>query len=124
MMAWHADGQNSYSEDYWSVRKAAPKVDKVNDLKTTFTVSEDGTRVIFMTRRKLDTGDQGEDYLIPLNTEIDMVYAVRYRDSTWQNHDFREAFKMTFKESYGNYLIPSIDIERPKSRIAITTDTG
>ncbi len=83
MMAWHADGQNSYSEDYWSVRKAAPKVDKVNDLKTTFTVSEDGTRVIFTTRRKLDTGDQGEDYLIPLNTEIDMVYAVRYRDSTW-----------------------------------------
>ena len=32
MMAWHADGQNSYSEDYWSTRKAAPKVDDTNNL--------------------------------------------------------------------------------------------
>ncbi len=53
-----------------------------------------------------------------------MAYAVRFRDSTWQNHDFREAFKMTFQSRYGNALIPSVDIEKPQSRIAITTETG
>ena len=78
----------------------------------------------FVTRRKLDTGDSGEDYLIPLDEEIDMVFGMRVRDSKWKNHDFKGQFRMTFASKYGNALIPSDDIEKPQSRIAITTETG
>ena len=67
----------------------------------------------FVTRRKLDTGDSGEDYLIQLDEEIDMVFGMRVRDSKWKNHDFKGQFRMTFASKYGNALIPSDDIEKP-----------
>ena len=67
MIAWHANGNESYSEDYWSTRKAEPKVDDSSNLDTSFKVSVDSSRVTFVTRRKLDTGDDSEDYLITLN---------------------------------------------------------
>ena len=56
MIAWHADGSNSYAQDYWSTMNDTPGVDDDVDLKTTFVEEADG-RITFTTRRKLDTGD-------------------------------------------------------------------
>ena len=69
MVAWHALGDDSYAQDYFSQKsKDAPGVDKVGDLSTTTETYTKGKkqRVIFTTQRKLDTGDYEEDFLIPL----------------------------------------------------------
>lgn len=53
-------------------------------------LSETG-RVKFTARRKLDTGD-ATDFVIPLDQEIDMIWGIRARDYTWQQHDFMSNF--------------------------------
>ena len=71
MIAWHGDEDVYKAVDYWSKKKETPEPDPedLQDLVTTFEVSEDGDgeRVTFVTKRKLDTGDSKLDYLIPLN---------------------------------------------------------
>ena len=55
-----------------------------------------------MTRRKLDTGEYTEDYLVKLDEEMDMVWAINHIEGGWVDHTFRGRFKVTLDETLGN----------------------
>ena len=107
MIAWHANGTNSYVEDYYSKRRAAPKIDDQRDVEFIFgqvpaSSPTDYPKVYFMTWRPLDTGDTEEDFLIPLNADIDMVWSFRSDDSDWRIHIRRGYFNIQLDKSLGN----------------------
>ena len=110
MIAWHGLGANSYAADYWSTRNDTPKVDNRSDLSTTFT--QNSGRIKFVTRRKLDTGDTLEDYLIPLNQEIDIVWALHHQTGEWKEHSFKGYYSTTFDETLGNLPVAA-DVVQP-----------
>jgi hypothetical protein len=118
MLAWHADGDNSYFKDYWSTKKDTPGEDSEQNLTGRSKVFAAGApagtlagvdykQIAFLTYRPLDTGDTAEDFLVQLGREMDMVYALRLRDSSWSLHDRRGEFKMTLDESMGN---PAVEV--------------
>ena len=51
----------------------------MNDLDGSFEVV--GGEVIFQVTRKLDTGDTENDFLIPIDTDFEMAWAVKTDDS-------------------------------------------
>lgn len=58
MMAWHGQGEDVFKAvDYWSTKKFTPDPDPIQNLDTTYEATNDGARVTFITKRKLDTGD-------------------------------------------------------------------
>ena len=67
-------------------------------------MSEDGETVTFETKRKLDTGDAEQDYLVPLGEEIDMVWAIHEKTGEWKEHTKYGNFKVTYDQSLGNLL--------------------
>ena len=62
----------------------------------------DNSRVKLVTKRRLDTGETSEDYLIPLNQEIDMVWAWKSDSGEWAYHNQYGRWKVTFDETLGN----------------------
>ena len=102
MIGWHGDGDTAKAVDYWSIGKRTPVTDAVNNLDSTYEISADKKRVKFVTKRKLDTGDLTEDYLIPLNEEIDLVWALNLGDSDWIIHTIWGRFRETFHDTLGN----------------------
>ena len=87
MLAWRAlGGTDAVAEDYWSIGNVIPKLD--DDQSLTLVSSEfNDDRVKMITRRRLDTGDTAEDFLIPLNEEINMVWAWNQNEVVWDYHD-------------------------------------
>ena len=76
MLAWHGLGSSFLAADYWSIGNSTPKLDDVQSLDlVSHEFNADNSRVKIVTKRRLDTGETSEDYLIPLNQEIDMVWA-------------------------------------------------
>lgn len=59
----------------------------------------------FTTRRKLDTGDYEEDFLIPLRKEFDIIWAIRMSDADWIDHEFRDKATLTLRETHGNDVV-------------------
>ena len=103
MMAWRSEADIAVAEDYWSTSYGAPKLDDVQSLSTPSIVpNADGSRVTFTTTRLLDTGEYSEDFLVPLNTEIDLVWAIKTSTGAWVYHDARNNFRATFTETLGN----------------------
>ena len=89
-------------EDYWSIKNDTPKVDETSHLTGTYEISADKEQVTFVSRRKLDTGEYTEDYLVKLDEEMEMVWAINHKTGEWVNHTFRGGFKMTLDETLGN----------------------
>ena len=53
--------------------------------------------------RDLDTGDVDKDYLITINEEHEMVYAMQLYSSNWnREHNSRGTWKMNFSSALGN----------------------
>lgn len=90
-------------------------------MDTTFELSDDGSKVTFTTKRKLDTGDTENDYLIPMSKEIDMIWALRTSTGSWKEHNKYGKFKVTFDESYGNIDVPFGMIKIAKDATGIET---
>ena len=83
MIGWHADGTNSRVLDYFSTAKISPELDEQQDVEYYYNLfdpdendPEDYPKVHFLAYRDLDTGDMDKDYLITLNKQHDMVYAM------------------------------------------------
>ena len=84
MIAWRGLGDTAVAEDYWSTGNNVPELDDDENLTLVSTeFSDDNSRVKFITRRRLDTGDALEDFLIPMNEEVDMVWAWRRNGGVW-----------------------------------------
>ena len=115
MIGWHANGETAFAEDYWSTSKITPKVDAVSNLVSTHEITEGKKTVKWVTKRKLDTGDLAEDYLIPLNDEIDIVWAIGLSSGDWKYHDLWGRFRMTFDESLGN--LPKAKTSTPVEKL-------
>ena len=111
MMTWHGLGEDSKTVDYWSMSKDTPDADpeEFQNLDTTFELNEDGSRVTFTTKRKLDTGDADLDYLIRLDEETDMVWAMCTYSGEWIEHNRYGQFITTFDATYGNVPLPGED---------------
>ena len=102
MIGWHADGADSYVRDYFSKTKNTPPEDDEQNLDSEvpeFTAKDPNTegdydRVSFVTYRDLDTGDAEQDYLVPLDEEIDMVYGILTYSKDWNEHNKRGVWSM------------------------------
>ena len=116
MIAWLAQGDVYKAVDYWSTEKNTPAEDTVQNLPTTFEANQDNTRVTFTTKRKLDTGDADQDYLIRLNEATDMVWAVHWSSGVWKEHTKYGKFQATFSSSLGNTNLSNI-----AGKISLTT---
>lgn len=55
-----------------------------------------------MTWRPLDTGDSEEDFLIPMNENINMVWSFRSDDADWRIHIRRGYFNVSLDKGMGN----------------------
>lgn len=82
MVGWFAQGETGIVRDYWSRGKFTPGLDSTQDvtLERAPTYDPSTNRVTFISRRKLDTGDD-EDRVFELDTEYEMSYAY-YRGSS------------------------------------------
>ena len=109
MIAWHANGDNSYVADYFSVGKSRPALDSEQNLTATFQIEEkddiedeDQDRVKFVTYRDLETNDTEFDYIVPLDQEIDMVYAFLSFSADWREHNKKGNWSMKVHKGLGN----------------------
>ncbi len=79
MITWSAKNGVGRVYDSYSVGYGKPKEDDVQNVELdstpSFNKSED--RVSFVTRRKLDTGDAGNDFVVRLDEDIAMSYAYK-----------------------------------------------
>ena len=73
-----ADGASGFG-DYRSIGYAPPQKDEIENLQGETKFNNDAetgeTSVTFTARRKLDTGDAEEDFVIPLDEEFTLGYA-------------------------------------------------
>jgi len=68
--------------------------------------------VHFLVYRDLDTGDELKDFLLEINTEVDMVYAFYLSSATWYEHSTRGLWQMDFNDGLGTLNdIEEIDTE-------------
>ena len=109
MVAWHANGVDSYVKDYYSLNKyAAPAEDDIQNFETEtpkLIGGGDDTRVQFISYRDLDTGDDEQDYVVPLDEQIDMVYAI-HDTWEWKEHKAKGKWSMKVHRGLGNKVEP------------------
>lgn len=72
--------------DMWSTKESTPAYDKLDNLTNkNITVDSRGMQ-IFSFSRKLDTGDVSQDFVIPLDRELTMCYAINYKQANFAIH--------------------------------------
>ena len=119
MIGWQGLGSSAQANDYWSTdASAVPKLDDVQNLDSTHKISDSGERVKFVTKRKLDTGDPTEDYVIPLKEEIDMVYSIRYSSGNWEPYELTGHWSINF--DFGPTIV---DLEDPVVEVLLQPST-
>ena len=55
----------------------------------------------FVTRRKLDTGDSEQDFLVKLGEEMPMIYGYKKGTSVWTKHDTYGIWSLKIEEDGG-----------------------
>ena len=76
MVLWQANGLQSKTVDLWSKGRFTPDTDSQQDYNSTFTYN--GTHVIFISDRKMNTGDS-LDFVIK-NVTLRMIIALEHKD--------------------------------------------
>ena len=89
MITWFVDNETGRTVDYWSTDREKPKEDVNQNLQDVFAPSYNRAtgKMTFRTRRSLDTGDSAQDYLVPINESMPMIYAYKKGNSRWSKHD-------------------------------------
>jgi len=81
MIAWRVTRGKGKVEDYWcsGSHHPVPSLDKQQDTRLDGDPFFDRAtkRMTFVTRRKLDTGDLSQDFVVPLDKAIPMIYAYK-----------------------------------------------
>ena len=110
MIGWHANGENSYVKDYFSVEKNIPPEDTEQNLtneEVKFVAKDpeqekDYDKVTFVTYRDLETTDKEQDFVVPLDEEIEMAYAFLSASYEWREHTRRGEWSMKVHQRLGN----------------------
>ena len=89
MIAWFAIDGVGETRDYYSTSHNVPQEDSVSNLVDGVEpVFDSSTGLLtFITRRKLDTGDSDEDYVVEPGIEMAMIYGYKKGDTKWKKHD-------------------------------------
>lgn len=80
MIQIKAEGINSRVYDKFSQGYISPAEDGQNNLDATFRFFE-GDQIRFTITRALDTGDSEQDYLVPVDQEFDLGWAINYKNN-------------------------------------------
>ena len=89
------DGGSLVAYDVYAVGKRAPAVDVQQDIEYTFEQMPNDKLSVTL-RRALDTGDFLYDYIIPVDTQFDMSWALNTRSSDISSqHQLRGAMSFT-----------------------------
>ena len=124
MIGWHANGEDSYVRDYFSTGKNTPPEDDEQNLESLVpefilkddTNDESWDRVRFVTYRDLETSDTEQDFIVPLDVEIDMVYGILAFSSDWREHNEKGTWSMKVHKGLGNLVVPlELDEKEPKT---------
>lgn len=96
MIGWHAENGVGYTKDYWSTSYGTPREDASQDVKDDSPPTFDAVtnKMTFVTRRSLDTGDTGEDFLIEPNSILPMSWAYKRGTSDFKKHDERGVWSL------------------------------
>ena len=89
MIAWFVTEKVGETRDYWSTSYAKPVADQISNLvdDTAPKFDAETGKMKFVTRRKLDTGDSEQDFLVRLGEDIPMIYSYKKGTSNWVKHD-------------------------------------
>jgi len=111
MIAWFVDGQEGYTKDYWSTDNVAPIEDTISNLTDDRPHRYDAAtkKMTFVTRRPLDTGDVAQDFLVPLNEELAMIYGHAEGSAAWRIHDEYGVWTLRLSED-GSVVEGALDL--------------
>ena len=104
MITFMADSDESefvdgFSRSYW-----VPGVDNEQNLTGEFVYNSELEEVYFKVLRKLDTGDTDDDYLIQLDRDFDMSWAINTGTSRrGRKHNKRKRMPNVYLASTGAY---------------------
>ena len=89
MIAWFVNSETGETKDYWSTTQKTPKEDTKNNLRDDSPPSYNPAtgKMTFKTRRAIDTGDSAQDFLVPINDQMPMIWAYKKGTSNWRKHD-------------------------------------
>ena len=97
MILWQADGDDSAAHDMWSSNFATPMYDRFDQLSTTIEDGQIGTGTkVFTTMRPYDPMDE-QDFVVPLEEQFVMSYAIRKSGSELLHHEHTGHFTLLFK---------------------------
>lgn len=86
---------------------------------------DDYPKVNFLVYRDLDTGDAEKDFLIEIDTEIQMVYGMYLLSSKFNTHTAKGKWKLDFNSNLGTDF-DEIDINaevlQPTLKVEVPTD--
>ena len=103
MIAWFVTDKVGETKDYWSTGHSRPVVDTTSNLtEGESPVFDTGTgKMKFVTRRKLDTGDSEQDFLVRLGEQMPMIYGYKKGTSQWTKHDTYGVWSLKIEEDGG-----------------------
>ena len=89
VVLWQAPADNDATvSDLWSTTYSAPKLDDIQNVKLDFQQSLGNGMVRLSSSRSLDTGDQNQDFLVPIDTQIQLSYAInKYTYELYQHSE-------------------------------------
>ena len=91
------------TRDYWSKSHGKPVVDSIRNLtdgeKPIF--DAETSKMKFVTRRKLDTGDSEQDFLVQLGQKMPMIYGYKKGTSKWIKHDTYGVWSLQIEDTGG-----------------------
>lgn len=101
MIAWFVTDKVGETRDYWSTKHMPPTLDTESNLVDAEPPQFDSQsgKMKFVTRRKLDTGDQEQDFVVKLDEDIPMCYGFKKGTSKWVKHDEFGVWSIKFSAS-------------------------
>ena len=123
MITFKANGDDSTFLDGYSRGWRTPGVDDKMNLTGETTYSADKNEVYFKVKRKLDTGDADNDFLIQLDKEFDMSWALQANtNDTGRKHSKRSRLPDVMLSSNGQYTWGLTQVETEKEDPVEETD--
>lgn len=98
MIVWRNIEGLAESHDLWSTSNGQPAVDDVQDILTTTRYDANAKVMEFTSRRKLDTGDSTQDFIIELDQEVAMSYAFKKGTKGFGKHETHGFWKLSISK--------------------------
>mmetsp|Transcript_22999 Transcript_22999/g.28541 ORF Transcript_22999/g.28541 Transcript_22999/m.28541 type:complete len:213 (-) Transcript_22999:1631-2269(-) len=99
MIVWQSKWGEGTASDLYSFGYSTPVRDSRQDVAYESKFNSNNNRITFVTRRKLDTGDDKSDFLVRMGEDIPMSYAFAKDTVKWgEKHDVWDVWTLKITE--------------------------